>query len=58
MKENISATQNDRELNMKRKERIMTTMEWDDVKFPGFKFDRHHFIPGEYVSITEHSGEP
>jgi hypothetical protein len=23
---------------------------------PGFKFDRHHFIPGEYVSITEHDG--
>ena len=21
---------------------------------PGFKFDRHLFIPGEYVSITEH----
>jgi len=23
---------------------------------PGFKFDRHHFAPGEYVSITEHDG--
>lgn len=23
---------------------------------PGFKFDRHHFIPGEYVSVTEHDG--
>lgn len=23
---------------------------------PGFKFDRHHFVPGEYVSITEHDG--
>ena len=23
---------------------------------PGFKLDRHHFIPGEYVSITEHDG--
>ena len=23
---------------------------------PGFKFDRHSFIPGEYVSITEHDG--
>ena len=22
----------------------------------GFKFDRHHFVPGEYVSITEHDG--
>lgn len=21
---------------------------------PGFKFDAHRFIPGEYVSITEH----
>jgi hypothetical protein len=21
---------------------------------PGFKFDRHYFVPGEYVSITEH----
>ncbi len=21
---------------------------------PGFKFDRHRFSPGEYVSITEH----
>ena len=23
---------------------------------PGFRFDRHHFLPGEYVSITEHDG--
>jgi hypothetical protein len=23
---------------------------------PGFKLDRHHFIPGEYVSVTEHDG--
>lgn len=23
---------------------------------PGFKLDRHQFIPGEYVSITEHDG--
>ena len=23
---------------------------------PGFKFDRHYFLPGEYVSITEHDG--
>ena len=23
---------------------------------PGFKFDGHQFIPGEYVSITEHDG--
>ena len=22
----------------------------------GFKFDRHRFVPGEYVSITEHDG--
>jgi hypothetical protein len=24
---------------------------------PAFKFDRHQFLPGEYVSITEHNGE-
>lgn len=23
---------------------------------PIFKFDRHHFVEGEYVSITEHDG--
>lgn len=23
---------------------------------PGFKFDKHTFVPGEYVSITEHDG--
>lgn len=23
---------------------------------PAFKFDRHSFLPGEYVSITEHDG--
>ena len=23
---------------------------------PAFRFDRHSFIPGEYVSITEHDG--
>ncbi|HWA51006.1 MAG TPA: hypothetical protein VG742_22245 [Dongiaceae bacterium] len=23
---------------------------------PAFKFDRHSFAPGEYVSITEHDG--
>lgn len=23
---------------------------------PGFKFDKHIFVPGEYVSITEHDG--
>lgn len=28
--------------------------EADDEK--GFKFDRHKFVPGEYVSITEHDG--
>ncbi len=22
----------------------------------GFKFDKHRFVPGEYVSITEHDG--
>ena len=21
---------------------------------PGFKFDKHRFVPGEYVSVTEH----
>jgi hypothetical protein len=21
---------------------------------PGFKFDKHQFVPGEYVSVTEH----
>jgi len=26
----------------------------DDENF--FKLDRHHFVPGEYVSITEHDG--
>jgi hypothetical protein len=26
----------------------------DDEK--GFKFDRHSFVPGEYVSIKEHDG--
>jgi hypothetical protein len=28
----------------------------DDDDEPGFKFDRHRFVPGEYVSITEHDG--
>ena len=28
----------------------------EDDDEPGFKFDRHHFVPGEYVSITEHDG--
>lgn len=23
---------------------------------PAFRFDRHQFLPGEYVSITEHDG--
>ena len=23
---------------------------------PAFKFDRHRFVPGEYVSVTEHDG--
>jgi hypothetical protein len=23
---------------------------------PGFKFDRHRFVPGEYVSLKEHDG--
>lgn len=28
-------------------------MEEEDEE-PIFRFDRHHFVPGEYVSITEH----
>lgn len=28
-----------------------------DEDEPIFKFDRHHFVEGEYVSITEHDGE-
>src|SRR5688500_1089239 len=24
---------------------------------PAFKFDHHRFVPGEYVSVTEHDGE-
>lgn len=32
------------------------TMEEDEEE-PIFKFDRHHFVEGEYVSITEHDGE-
>lgn len=28
----------------------------DDDDEPGFKFDKHTFVPGEYVSITEHDG--
>jgi hypothetical protein len=24
---------------------------------PGFKFSTHRFVPGEYVSITEHDGQ-
>jgi hypothetical protein len=27
-----------------------------DDDAPGFKFDRHRFVPGEYVSIKEHDG--
>ena len=30
--------------------------ERSDDDEPGFKFDRHHFVPGDYVSITEHDG--
>jgi hypothetical protein len=26
----------------------------DNDDEPGFKFDKHRFVPGEYVSITEH----
>lgn len=28
----------------------------DDDDEPIFKFDRHHFVEGEYVSITEYDG--
>ncbi len=31
-------------------------MDADDDE-PIFKFDRHHFVEGEYISITEHDGE-
>ena len=27
-----------------------------DEDEPIFRFDRHHFVEGEYVSITEHDG--
>jgi hypothetical protein len=39
MKENISEKVKDNYLNMTRKDRIKYTMEIDDVKFPGVKFD-------------------
>ncbi len=29
----------------------------DDHDDPIFRFDRHRFVEGEYVSITEHDGE-
>ena len=29
----------------------------DDHDDPIFRFDRHHFVEGEYVSITEHDEE-
>ncbi len=29
----------------------------NDHDDPIFRFDRHHFVEGEYVSITEHDGE-
>ena len=32
--------------------------EADDHDDPIFRFDRHRFVEGEYVSITEHDGEP
>lgn len=28
----------------------------EDDDEPAFKFDRHAFVPGEYVSVTEHDG--
>lgn len=31
--------------------------EIEDAEEELFRFDRHHFIPGEYVSITERDGE-
>ena len=33
------------------------THEEDEEDDMIFKFDRHHFVEGEYVSITEHDGE-
>jgi len=47
MKDNKSATPNEGELNMTREERIMTTMEWDDVIFPGVKFDQQGKLEAE-----------
>ena len=29
----------------------------DEDDEPIFKFDRHAFVPGEYVTITEHDGQ-
>lgn len=29
----------------------------DDDDEPIFKFDRHHFVVGEYISVTEHDEE-
>jgi hypothetical protein len=28
----------------------------DDAEEPIFRFDKHVFIPGEYVTVTEHDG--
>jgi hypothetical protein len=30
--------------------------EGEDEEEPIFRFDRHRFMPGDYVSITEHDG--
>lgn len=30
----------------------------DDDDEPIFKFDRHNFVVGEYVTVTEHDGVP
>ena len=33
-----------------------TMTKTEKAEAPIFKFDRHHFVEGEYVSITEHDG--
>jgi len=35
---------------------VFSYEEGEEDDEPIFKFDRHHFIEGEYVSITEHDG--
>ncbi|WP_323796553.1 hypothetical protein [Nisaea sp.] len=35
---------------------LFSYAEGEEDDEPIFKFDRHHFVEGEYVSITEHDG--